>query len=143
MILAFLLFILCIVVLINTKEPPKLIEVKKKYAIFREHLISVNDPEFRMLHRQIPITGFYSMSDAVGFNTNKGYEIGVCLDGSPNEIFHVLLHELAHCTVTEYSHSGQFWDNFKKLKDTAVSIKIYTEISESTPFCGKHIRDPV
>ena len=143
MILALLLFIICVFVLVKTKEPPKLLEVKQKYAVLREHMATLDDPDFVTIKRQLPITGFYKMSDAVGFNTNKGYEIGLCLDGSPNEIFHVLLHELAHCTVTEYSHSEKFWDNFKKLKDIAIQLQIYTAIPKSTPFCGQHIRDPV
>ena len=61
-----------------------------------------------MLHRTIPITGMKRMWGSVGSNTNKGGEIVVCLDGKPNEIFHVLIHELAHCTVSEYKHSHNF-----------------------------------
>ena len=39
------------------------------------------------------------MTTNVGFNSNKGDNIAVCVDGDVNSIMHVLLHELAHCTV--------------------------------------------
>jgi len=58
-----------------------------------------------------------------------------------NQVFHVLLHELAHCTVEEYSHSTEFWDNYTNLKNQAISLGIYTNIDEITPFCGKRIVD--
>jgi hypothetical protein len=77
----------------------------------------------------------------VGYNTNKGQEIAICLDGTPNEIFHVLIHELAHCTVDEYSHSEEFWANYVELRDICIQLGIYQKIPERTKFCGEHIQD--
>ena len=94
-----------------------------------------------MLHRTIPLTGMKRMQGSVGSNTNKGGEIVVCLDGKPNEIFHVLIHELAHCTVSEYSHSPQFWENYIELRDMCINLGIYEQIPERTEFCGQHIQD--
>jgi hypothetical protein len=115
--------------------------VKERYRILREHLIASGDEEFTVLHRPIPIVAHSRMENAVGYNSNKGAEIGLCIDGSVNEIFHVLLHELAHCTVEEYSHSAHFWGQFDKLRDIAISIDIYEKITKRTAFCGKHVMD--
>jgi len=127
--------------LYKTKEPQELVKVKEKYQILREHINSTNNEKFSMLVRCIPLTAFYKMKGSVGYNTNKGENIAICLDGTPNEIFHVLIHELAHCTVTEYSHSDNYWSNFIELIDMCVDLGIYEKIPEKTAFCGQHIQD--
>ena len=76
----------------------------------------------------------------VGYNVNKGYEIFICLKGDENAVMHVLLHELAHITVTEYDHSSKFWNNLKEIKDIARQIGIYHTIS-SQKFCNGTISD--
>jgi hypothetical protein len=128
-------------ILYITRDAPRLVAVKEKYRILREH-IHANGPEkFSMLTRHIPITGVYGMKNSVGYNTNKGGDIVVCLDGDVNHIFHVLLHELAHCTVKEYDHSENFWKNYIELRELCISLGIYTKISNRTPFCGEHVQD--
>jgi hypothetical protein len=77
----------------------------------------------------------------LGFNTNKGSEIGLCVDGCPNELMHVLLHELAHATVKEYDHSPAFWKNLDELKTFAESKKLYKTIDDPKGFCGSRIHD--
>jgi len=141
MILAILLLIINIFIFINIQEPPNLTEVREKYKTLRDHLKDTNNKEFKMLCKEIPITAHRRMNGSIGYNVNKGYDIGLCIDGEPNEIFHVLLHELAHCTVDEYSHSIEFWEKFDKLRKICVSIGIYQEIPERREFCGKHIQD--
>lgn len=128
-------------VLKNTVEPPELVEVKEKYRTLREHLVRTRQEKFKMIWAQKPVTGFHKMRGSVGYNTNKGGEIAVCLDGTPNEIFHVLLHELAHCTVSEYSHSKEFWDNYIELRDQCIALGIYEKIPAQTTFCGQHVSD--
>jgi len=118
-----------------------LVEVKERYRILREHLNDTNHERFHMLVRCIPITGFIRMNGSIGYNTNKGGEIAVCLDGETNEIFHVLIHELAHCTVPEYSHSQEFWNNYIELRDICVDLGIYDKIPNKTAFCGEHVQD--
>ena len=59
----------------------------------------------------------------------------------PDQIFHVLLHELAHCTVQEYSHSEKFWKNYLRLRDIAVEIGVYERIGGKQKFCGEHVSD--
>jgi len=132
------LIIVNMYILINTKEPEKLRIVKEKYQIFREH---VKDTEFDHLAKCIIITGHTYLRGTVGYNMFKGSEIGLCLDGEPNEIFHVLLHELAHCTVDEYTHTDQYWTNYKKLRDICIRLNIYAQIPNETPFCGMQIQD--
>lgn len=135
------LVIINLIVLIGTREPPKLTIVREKYRKLREHLAQTNDHEFQELTRCIPITAMHRTSGPVGFNTNKGVDIGLCIDGEPNEIFHVLIHELAHCTVNEYSHSDQFWRNFIELRKICIDLGIYDKIETKTKFCGQEIQD--
>lgn len=141
MIAWIVLLLVNLVILFNTREDERLKEVKARYKKLREHLKSSDIEAFRMLHEEIPIVAHRGMSNAVGYNVNKGTEIGLCIDGTVNDIFHVLLHELAHCTVDEYSHSKHFWGKFDTLKKEAISIGIYENINTRTPFCGKHIMD--
>lgn len=141
MITFIILILINLLILSQTKEPQQLTEVKEKYRVLREHLTSNGHEKFHMLSHCIPITGYISMNGAVGYNTNKGQEIAICLDGTPNEIFHVLIHELAHCTVEEYSHSDAFWSNYIELRDMCVELGIYDKIPERTKFCGQHIQD--
>jgi len=141
MIVIILLALINLWILFQTREPQELREVKEKYRILREHIASTNNEKFHMLKNVVPVTGLKQMSGTVGYNTNKGQEIVVCLDGTPNEIFHVLLHELAHCTVKEYSHSDDFWGNYEELRDLCIKLGIYEKIPEMTSFCGQHIQD--
>ena len=142
MIAALLLIIINVFLLLNTKEPQEITEVREKYQVLREHLKETNNEEFDMLYDEVPITAHYRISKgAVGYNTNKGNEIGLCIDGDTNEIFHVLLHELAHCTVEEYSHSKEYWEKFKKLRKISVELGIYEEIPKKTKFCNKYVQD--
>jgi hypothetical protein len=141
MILALLLIIINVIILMNIQEPERLSEVREKYRTLREHLKETNNQEFKMLCKEIPITAHRRMNGSIGYNVNKGNDIGLCIDGEPNEIFHVLIHELAHCTVDEYSHSKEFWKKFDDLRTICVSLGIYQEIPQRTKFCGKHIQD--
>ena len=141
MILFIVLFIINLWILQHTREPQELVEVKEKYGVLREHLTETKNEKFKMLTRCVPITAVKRMRGGVGYNTNKGQEIAICLDGTPNEIFHVLIHELAHSTVDEYSHSEEFWANYVELRDICIQLGIYQKIPERTKFCGEHIQD--
>jgi predicted metal-dependent hydrolase len=135
------LVIINLIILLTTREPEKLTIVREKYRILREHLSDSNNTKFEKLTKCIPITAMRATSGPIGFNTNKGVDIGLCIDGQPNEIFHVLIHELAHCTVDEYSHSDQFWKNFVELRQICIDIGIYDKIETKTKFCGQAIQD--
>ena len=55
MIAFIILLIVNIWILRQTREPEKLIEVKEKYRILREHLKETNNEKFHMLTECIPI----------------------------------------------------------------------------------------
>lgn len=141
MIVFIVLFLVNVFILMNTREPREFVEVKEKYKTLRDHLRDTDNQKFHMLVRCVPLTGVKKMNGTVGYNTNKGQEIALCLDGTVNEIFHVLIHELAHCTVEEYSHSDEYWSNYIELRDICVDIGVYEKIPERTRFCGQHIQD--
>jgi hypothetical protein len=142
MIVVLLLILVNIFILKNTKQPSKLVEVKEKYEILRDHLHENEIEKFNSLRRCVPITAIQKMNgNSVGYNTNKGENITICLDGEVNEIFHVLIHELAHNTVKEYAHSDSFWENYTDLRDLCIHLGIYEKIPERTEFCGKHVQD--
>ena len=144
MILLLILLVVLTVVSIVTarREPENFTEVRKRYEILRNYVKNNPVPEkFKVLDHQILLIGYLKKKHELGYNTNKGYEIGLCLDGTVNQIFHVLLHELAHSTVSEYEHSTQFWQNFKELRELATQIGIYEPVNSSEKFCGKYISD--
>ena len=136
------LILLNVVLLWATQEPFNLVEVKRRYQVLVDYIRENRDEipkKFHVLENQIVITG--RRGGDLGYNVNKGFEIGVCLDGSPNDMFHVLLHELAHSTVEEYTHSEDFWKNFGQLKDMSVDLGIYERITQRKKFCGEYIQD--
>jgi hypothetical protein len=137
MLVFILLFLINVWSLSTLKQPENLKELKSRYDVFLK-----NTPkEWPELKRRSIITGFYNKNKELGYNINKGEEIGVCMGGTANQMMHVLIHELAHTTVEEYDHSPQFWKNYSKLKQYCVDLGVYQEIPESTKFCGKYIRD--
>lgn len=140
--LVMLFVVLDVYLIYVTRDPKNLREVKRRYKILQTYIQTHREsvPEkFWVLEKPILIVG--KKSGDLGYNSNKGYEIGLCLSGDPNDVFHVLLHELAHSTVEEYSHSEQFWKNFAELRDVASSIGVYTRIPDKKEFCGQYIQD--
>jgi hypothetical protein len=130
------------VILYYTHEPVGLTLIKKKYQVLLDHIrenIDDMPEQFHVLQNKVIITG--KTNGDLGYNMNKGYEIGVCLDGEPNDMFHVLLHELSHSTVEEYDHSEEFWSNFAYLRDLSEQLNIYERITEPRQFCGQYIND--
>jgi hypothetical protein len=142
LVLFIILVVIACTLIVTTQDPPVFTEVKEKYRVFREYIANNPVPKkFKVLTRQIVLIGYIKKKNEIGYNTNKGYEIGLCLNGNANQVFHVLLHELSHSTVKEYEHNDTFWKNFKELREIAERIGIYTPITELEPFCGRHIRD--
>ena len=133
-----ILMVLSFLVVILIREDPVLTEVKRRYRVLRE---SELPEKFQVLRRRILVSGYKNSWFGIGYNVNKGYEIGLCLNGSPNDVFHVLLHELCHSTIREYDHSTQFWQNLRELKAHASSLGIYEPVSSEKSFCGGTIKD--
>lgn len=135
----FLIIILALIsVWSSLREPALMTTLRKRYETLLSELRKTG--EFPSLHKETIITGLLSKG-VIGYNVNKGYEIFICLDGTDeNQVMHVLLHELAHITVTEFKHSGGFWDNLHKLKAVAGRMGLYKGISRA-PYCGHFISD--
>jgi hypothetical protein len=129
------------------KEPPLLVEIKRRYHVLLAHLRTTPhiDPRFEVLRRHEPLlTGIDSSRmnrGTIGYNVNKGYEIFICIDtaGSVDAAMHVLIHELAHMTVPEYDHTEAYWQSFKDLRDLCVSLGLLTVTSTPTWYCGGNI----
>lgn len=137
----WLLMAIWLVLVVTSKEPEVLTEVKRRYALLRQELIRTG--RFKCIHHKVIITGMngQAMNGDIGYNVNKGYEIFLCIKGGDvNGIMHVLLHELSHITVTEYDHSSKFWDNLREIKEIAKNISIYEPV-RNQPFCDGIISD--
>lgn len=141
LLLLFVVLFFILFILVAGRESPNIVEVRRRYHILCE-TCEKWPKKFHCLKKRIVIAFFKKgiLSSNIGYNINKGEEIGICLDGTPNDMFHVLLHELAHSTVTVYSHSKEFWENFKELCGYCKDIGIY-EKTEYKKFCGKVIKD--
>ena len=137
-----LLIVLLLVLIKTTNNNSCLKEVKKRYELFLNYVNTHNVPEkFKVLRKRILICGFTRTNGSLGYNINKGDEISICVDGTPNQSFHILIHELAHSTVDTYEHNDEFWKNFDELKHFCQKIGLYTPINKQVKFCGKYIKD--
>lgn len=129
------------------REPPMLVEIKRRYRVLLAHLRDTSniDPRFEVLRRHEPLlTGIDSSRmnrGTIGYNVNKGYEIFICIDssGSVDAAMHVLIHELAHMTVPEYDHTDAYWQSFKDLRNLCVSLGLLTVTNTPSWYCGGNI----
>lgn len=119
-----------VALLVTYREPEVLTEVRRRYA------------KLNTRYRDVILTGMFRKGPQgdVGYNVNKGYEIFLCLKGDANSVMHVLLHELAHMSVSEYDHSSTFWKNLGEIKREAINQGLYEPIG-TKKFCGGEIRD--
>jgi len=139
--LVVFLVLLNVLLLWFTQEPENLVEVRRRYHILVDHIRGDVPEKFHALRNYFVITS--KKGGLLGYNTNKGFEIGICLDGTPNDMFHVLLHELAHSMDEETgdTHTQEFWKNLSELKDMAVNLGIYERIQGKRQFCGEYLWD--
>jgi len=68
-----------------------------------------------------------SLRRTFAFNVNKGERISICLtkENTINDLFFVVMHEVAHSMTTEYAHNHNFWMNFKRLIEVSIEIGLY------------------
>jgi hypothetical protein len=89
-------------------------------------------------------------ADSTSYSENKGDKIVVCLrDKAPphklvdtNTVMFVVLHEMAHLMTTTIGHTPEFWTNFKRILQDAVSVGVYREVNyDRSPvqYCGMTI----
>jgi hypothetical protein len=138
--LFIILLIVLVYILITNTEDPLFSELKRRYDVLLKRL----PDEFDILRKNRAILTAKeerAKDGNIAFNVNKGYEIYICLDGRKiNAAMYVLLHELAHITVEEYDHSERFWSKFKRLREVAAEIGVYTPEYEME-YCGQSIKD--
>jgi len=114
-------------------------EAKRAYWTF---LTTLDGTPFAAHSRPVVLTGYHSLGTGLlGYNSGKGSEITLCVNGNANSILHVLLHEFAHQSVSEYSHSKRFWSNLEDVKAHAESVGIYKTIKNPTSICGVAVDD--
>lgn len=130
--LYIILSIVSLYLVCTTQEPKEFRQLREKYQKFTKIL----PPKYNNIKNKTILTCITSKGEP-GYNVNKGYEIVICHDKDVNSMFHVLLHELAHGTVSEYKHSPEFWVNLKELKNIAIENRLYTRINNPKKFCGK------
>lgn len=79
------------------------------------------------------------------YSINKGERIGICLKSksgsfeNENNMFFVLMHELAHIMSKDYGHHDQFWKNFALLIENAIEAKLYKNVKykrNPQEYCG-------
>jgi len=137
-------FVMLVMVVITTTEPPLLVQIKQRYWAILDMLRQTGDPTWKDVLRPAILTGMAGWNKSmgpIGSNVNKGYEIYICLDGDDvNSATYVLIHELAHMSVPEYDHTTKFWDNFEKLKTLCIQNGLYTKAGVRG-YCGEVVRD--
>lgn len=86
------------------------------------------------------------------YSVNKGEKVVFCIRQKDdaesivdeNTLTFVAIHELAHIMTVSVGHTKEFWDNFKKLLQEAVELKIYIkEDYNNNPkeYCGIKVSD--
>jgi len=89
-------------------------------------------------------------ANSTSYSENKGEKIVVCLRNKvppyqlvdSNTIMFVVLHEMAHLMTTTIGHTPEFWTNFKRLLQDAVSVGVYKSVNyDRAPveYCGMTI----
>ena len=85
-------------------------------------------------------------SDRAGFSQNKGEIVGICLTEAAdknnsseyiNNLFYVLIHELAHIGAEEYGHTDKFWVLFSSLRQHAQDANLLSIVDRDSAVCGQ------
>jgi hypothetical protein len=87
--------------------------------------------------------------ESTSYTIRKGEIVAICLRSIQdksfhdlNDIFFVVIHELAHISTKEYGHGVIFWKNFKLLLREAVLFNLYKFVDYSkypVNYCGMNI----
>ena len=91
-------------------------------------------------------------ADSTSYSENKGERIVVCLRSKEkpyklvdeNTVMFVVLHEMAHLMTTTVGHTPEFWANFRRLLQDAISCGVYEEVNynkDPVEYCGMTISD--
>ena len=105
------------------------------------------DSTIKKIQKQFGSLTEIPQSDTIAYTLDKK-DLFICLrDKAGNfqdidDLFFVLLHELAHVTNSSYGHDEKFWKQFKKILEMAVELEFlpYKNYENySVVVCGKTI----
>ena len=88
------------------------------------------------------------------YSINKGEQIVFCIRSRDannklediNTLMFVATHELAHLMTSSVGHTPQFWENFRRILEEAVTLGLYTKVDyskEPQSYCGIKITSTV
>lgn len=132
-------------------QQERLARLRERMERFVEYLVHLDDPMTRRLlervrTKNVQIQGS-TRRDFAAFTENKGDRIAVCLSDTrrastyDNDLFYVLLHELAHLSTVTYGHNQEFWDHFAVLQRHAQDAGLLAPVSKNAQICGHDLMD--
>lgn len=116
-----------------------------------EYLRIVQDPLMSRLVARFDrgVPRLRHTEERAGYSENKGEVVGLCLSDMAskeqskyeNELFYVLLHELAHIGTAEYGHTDEFWALFETLRGYAKDADLLEPVTAHSEVCGEKLRN--
>jgi hypothetical protein len=117
---------------------------------YRDNPATAADPRIQRLLSNFNPNNLMEANMGAGttsYSENKGDRIVICLrqktKGYPfvdeNTVMFVVLHEMAHLMTASIGHTPEFWANFRRLLQDAVSAGVYTDVNyahDPAPYCG-------
>ena len=137
---------------LSTQEKMILSRLERRNDQLMDYLKHINDPVMkRLVQKGAPKLTKGSLNKP-GYTINKGEIIGICLTdltGNTNqdqeryldELYFVVLHELAHVCTPTVGHDASFWENFQKIRLHAVDAGIWgnENVSRDSLVCGESL----
>ena len=133
----------------KTKKKINEIQVKIKKLVKYMKKLYPNHKEIHKLSNNIIIKEIPNKyKNKVGYTLNKT-KIYICLTDekgdiykNDNELYYIMLHELAHLITKSYHHTDEYMNNFKLIVRLAIKLHIYKYTNyNNTPkiYCNKLI----
>ena len=121
---------------VNSLEASKILIILEEFAnklsdyVIKEHPDNTyikNKLKKKIIIKEIPS----KYSKYVSYIQNK-HIIYICLrkdiytfENNINELYYILMHELAHLITKKYGHDTEYWDNYKLLLNIAIKNNLY------------------
>tara|TARA_Y100000741_G_scaffold350867_1_gene321399 strand:+ start:2309 stop:2872 length:564 start_codon:yes stop_codon:yes gene_type:complete len=121
---------------VKSLEASKILIILEEFAKKLSHYVIKENPENlyikNKLKKNIIIKEIPSKySKFVSYIQNK-HVIYICLrkdkytfENNINELYYILMHEIAHLITKKYGHDTEYWDNYKLLLNTAIKNNLY------------------
>lgn len=103
---------------------------KLSYYIIKEYpnnIYITNKLKKNIIIKEIP----NKYNNYISYIQNK-HIIYICLrkdkytfENNINELYYILMHEIAHLITKKYGHHNEYWDNYKLLLNTAIKNNLY------------------